>query len=263
VVEAYVRPLRLENQVVIVTGGAGGIGESVSQRLAHEGATVVVADVEAERAEEVARRLGRSSSAIAFDAAEPESIARLVATTLDRYGRIDVLHNNAALMDSDVFAADTNAVDTPLELWERVFAINARAYFIACKHVLPHMSARGSGSIINTASVYGLAADETLISYGMSKAAVIALTKYIAVQHGLNGIRCNAIAPGTILTPHGPAAADPALSERLARQTLMGRLGTPAEVAALVAYLASDDASHVTGQVICCDGGLLAHLPFP
>jgi NAD(P)-dependent dehydrogenase (short-subunit alcohol dehydrogenase family) len=251
---------RLENKVAIVTGGAGGIGSATAHRLASEGARVVVADINLGRAREVAQAVGHDALAVAYDAADAASIQSLIETAIQRCGRLDILHNNAAVTAPEKQSQDTTAVDIPFEIWDLTLKVNLTSYMAAAKYALPHMIARGSGAIINTASGSGSHGDLARIAYGTSKAAIINLTRYIATQHGRQGIRCNAISPGLILT----AAAEktvPELLQMISEHVLTTRLGRPEDVAALVAFLASEDAAYINGQNITCDGGMTAHQP--
>ena len=251
---------RLEGRVAIVTGGAGGIGAATTARFVSEGALVVVADIDEARAKEVASRHGDKAIAIAFDAADNEAVRAMIDGVAARFGQIDVLHNNLALLTEVAVTQDTTVVDTPFEVWNDLMAVNAGSYFAACKFAIPHMLAKGRGAIINTATGCALAGDERRIAYGASKAAVVALTKYVATQYGRKGIRCNTIAPGLILT-ETLKRASPELLNIMSRHILTPRLGEPEDIAALAAFLASDEAGYINGELICCDGGLLAHLP--
>ena len=152
----------------------------------------------------------------------------------DSFGRLDILHNNAAMTDPVLQAQDTTAIDIPIEVWNTTMSINVTGYLLGCKYALPYMISAGAGSIINTASGSGVMGDLARIAYGSSKGAIIALTKYVATQYGQQGIRCNAIAPGVILTPALEATA-PGLKELIKRHVLTKRFGTPDDVAALVA----------------------------
>ena len=251
---------RLEDKVAIVTGGAGGIGSATARRLTSEGARVAVADIDLPRAREVARAVGSDAIAVQYDAADTASIQSLVETTVKHYGRLDILHNNAAVTAPEKQSQDTTAVDIPFEIWELTLRVNLTSYLAASKYALPHMIAQGSGAIINTASGSGSHGDLARIGYGTSKAAIINLTRYIATQHGRQGIRCNAISPGLILT----AAAEktvPELLQMISEHVLTKRLGRPEDVAALVAFLASEDAGYINGQNITCDGGMTSHQP--
>jgi NAD(P)-dependent dehydrogenase (short-subunit alcohol dehydrogenase family) len=251
---------RLQGKVAIVTGGGGGIGAAVVRRLVAEGARVAVGDVVEASADKVAQPLGDQAIAIRFDAARPESVRELVERTVERFGRLDILHNNAALTDPERQSQDTNAIDIPYDIWNATLSVNVGGYLLGCKYALPHMIAGGGGSIINTASGSGVAGDLARIAYGSSKAAIIALTKYVATQHGHQNIRCNAIAPGVILT-EALTRTVPGLAEIIKRHVLTTRFGTPEDVAALVAFLASDESGYITGESIGINGGSLSHQP--
>jgi NAD(P)-dependent dehydrogenase (short-subunit alcohol dehydrogenase family) len=251
---------RFAGQVAIVTGGASGIGEAVCLRLAGEGASVVVADINGEPARKLAEQLGGGSIAVEFDAGDTVSARRLVEAAMDLHGRIDVLHNNAAISSPDVHARDTDAVRIDFETWDRVMAVNLRGYLAACKFALPHMIAVGRGAIVNTASAGGFSGDVSRIAYNVSKAAILGLTRQIATQHGAQGIRCNAVAPGLVLTPAVRAVAADVV-EVMGRHILTKQFGEPADIASLVCFLASDEARYINGQVYVIDGGMLAHNP--
>ncbi len=251
---------RLAGLVAIVTGGGGRIGGATAKRLAREGARVVVADIVMEAAERVADEIGENALAMAFDAGDPDSIERLVNRSAQYFGGIDILHNNAALLDVAFLNNDTDVVNVTLETWDKTMEVNVRGYVVACKHVIPHMRKAGKGSIINTTSNAALAGDSTRIAYGASKAAIISLTRTMATQHGREFIRSNAVSPGLITDPDLEARF-PDLHTVSARHTLLPRYGRGEDMAAAVAFLASDDASFITGQVLCIDGGMLAHQP--
>src|SRR5271155_3217654 len=169
---------RLEDKVAIVTGGAGGIGSATARRLASEGARVVVADINLPQASEVADSIGAQTLALAYDAADVASIKDLVEATVRHFGRLDILHNNAAITSAQVQAQDTTVVDIPFEIWDQTLQVNLKSYMAGCKYALPHMLAGGGGAIINTASGSGSHGDLARVAYGTSKAAVINLTRY-------------------------------------------------------------------------------------
>lgn len=250
----------LAGKVAIVTGGAGRIGRAVVARLVAEGVRTVVADIDADAAAAVAQNHGEMAEGIGFDAGDESSIARLVETTVSRFGGLDILHNNAAFVNLGELGEDTTALDTPLDLWDVTMNVNVRGYFIACRHAIPHMLARGGGSIINTSSGSGHRGDDVRIAYGTSKGAVSTLTLYVAAQHGKQGIRCNAIAPGLIADEYLRELA-PKLVALNERHNLLSRVGHPDDIAALVAFLASDESSFITGQVIAIDAGQSSHNP--
>jgi meso-butanediol dehydrogenase/(S,S)-butanediol dehydrogenase/diacetyl reductase len=238
---------RLQDTAAIVTGGGSGIGRAICVRFAGEGASVVVADVVGERAEEVAVAVG--GRAVQADVTVAADVARLVEAA----GRVDVLVNNAGGGMSD------GLLEIEEEAWDAEVALNLKSAFLCTKAVLPQMIERGKGAIVNISSVNGMAffANE---AYSAAKAGLINFTRSTAVRYGRLGIRANAIAPGTIRTPLWQERVDkqPAIFERLLRWYPLGRVGEPEDIAAAAAFLASDDASWVTGEVIKVDGGLLA-----
>ena len=232
--------MTFEGKRVLVTGGGSGIGAAVARRLAGQGAEVVVADLSPDA---VATELG--AQALMLDVRDEAQ----VAPAMDG---VDVLVNAAGI------GSTTNAPETTLETWENVFAVNARGTFLCCKHAIPGMVARGGGSIVNFASIAGLIGLPNRAAYSASKGAVIALTRALAIDHVADGIRVNAVAPGTVDSPWVRRLVEDvgeSLDALRARQP-MGRLGTPEEIADAVAYLAS--AEFVTGSVLVIDGGMTA-----
>lgn len=251
---------RFVGKVAIVTGGAGGLGSAMVARLVSEGAKVIVSDIDGTRADTVAAEHGANAAAIQFDAAENESIRKMVDGCIDRFGRLDILINNHAYLSPDLAETDTTVLDTPFETWDSTMAVNVGSFFASCKFAIPHMLASGSGAIVNIASGSGLAGDVTRLAYSVSKSAVVGLTKNVATQYGKKGIRCNSIAPGLILTATLKRNA-PELVGMMSRHILTPRLGEPEDIASLAAFLASEEAGYINGQVISCDGGLHAHHP--
>ena len=252
----------LAGRVAIVTGSASGIGEGVVRTLARRGARVVVADIDIEGANRVAADIeadGGSALALSVDVGEPVQIIRMVDEVLAAFGQIDVLHNNAvggSPLDSDVLHMD-------IEAWDRAMAVNLRGYMLGCQAVLPTMLAQGRGSIVNTSSNSALGGDLTRTAYGVSKAGINALTMYVATQYGRAGVRCNAVSPGVVLTPRMASgdALPQAARDIYQRTHLSPRFALPQDIAHLVAFLASDDSEMINGQILCIDGGMLAHHP--
>jgi NAD(P)-dependent dehydrogenase (short-subunit alcohol dehydrogenase family) len=251
--------MRLDGKIALVVGGGRGIGRASALRLASEGATVVVADVLADNAAKVAAEIG-SGAGVGVDIADEDSIVAMVRTAIDSFGRIDVLHNNAADTRPEILGEDGDVVSMTQELWDQTIAVNVRGPMLTCKHVIPHMLDQGGGSIISTSSASGLTGDEVRTAYAASKAALNSLTWSIATMYGKRGIRCNAVAPGLVLSERHETDAPDATALAL-RSHLTPRVGRPDDIAAAVAYLASDDAAFVTGQILSVDGGLLNHMP--
>ena len=238
---------RFSGKRALVTGAGSGIGEAVARGLHAEGAEVVLADLRAEPVEAIAAELGGRATPVMLDVRDEQAVRRAV-------GDLDVLANVAGI------ASTTSAPETALDTWEDVFAVNARGTFLCCKHAIPAMVTRGGGSIVNMGSVAALVGLRNRAAYCASKGAVIALTRALAIDHVADGVRVNAVCPGTVDSPWVRRLVDDvgeSLDALRARQP-MGRLGAPDEIAAAVLYLASDDAAFVTGTAFVIDGGLTA-----
>ncbi len=238
---------RFTGSRALVTGAGSGIGEAVARRLHAEGADVVLADVRGPAVEALAGELGERASGVQLDVRDEASVREVAA-------EVDVLANVAGI------GSTTSAPDTPLAVWEDVFAVNARGTFLCCKHAIPGMVERGGGAIVNMASIAGLVGLRNRAAYSASKGAVISLTRALAIDHVADGVRVNAVCPGTVDSPWVRRLVDEAgesLDALRARQP-MGRLGSPDEIAEAVLYLASKDAAFVTGTAFVIDGGLTA-----
>src|SRR4051812_35331197 len=256
---------RFTGKVAIVTGGAGNIGKATAKLLAAEGAAVTVADVTADAALVVVAEIeagGGTARAQATDVTDSDAVAAMVRDTVAAYGGLDVLHNNAAAIALN--GKDQDVVTMDLDTWYRVLDVNLTGPMLGCRFAIPAMLERGGGAIVNTASAAAFYGSRTLLAYGTSKAALVALTQYVATAYSDRGIRCNAVAPGVVVGEEMQASLGGAMGERLRRYTvghLIGRLGYPEEIAEAVAYLASDAAAFVTGTVLRVDGGFTAHDP--
>jgi NAD(P)-dependent dehydrogenase (short-subunit alcohol dehydrogenase family) len=254
---------RYNGKVAVISGTSGGIGAATARRLASEGAKVVLADIivaGAEKTAETIRATGGECFVQYLDLAKEESIEALIDATIERYGRIDVLFNNAADTSSDTMAKDAAIEFMDADIWDGVFRINTRGTMLMIKHSLPHMIRQGGGAIINTSSGASLRGDLFRPAYAASKAAIHALTEYVAAQYGKKGIRCNAVSPGLVVTETARENQGHNLDLYLSHH-LTPRLGDPDDIAAMVALLGSDDGSFITAQIIPVDGGISTHFP--
>jgi NAD(P)-dependent dehydrogenase (short-subunit alcohol dehydrogenase family) len=255
--------MTLEGKIAIVTGGGSGIGRATAIVMARRGAVVGVADINDAAAEAVVAEIsdaGGSAEPIHLDICSEDEIRNGVEGMVARHGRLDVMHNNAAYAPPDVLAADTEILSIPTEVWDRVMQGTLRGTMLCCRYAVLAMRTNGGGSIVNTSSMYGMSAFYRMPAYGVSKAGINLLTEHVATAHGREGIRCNAVAPSMINTPMLAAAIPKAFIDMNVDATLTGFLGEPDDVAKTVAWLASDDARYITGQVIRVDGGSTAHL---
>jgi NAD(P)-dependent dehydrogenase (short-subunit alcohol dehydrogenase family) len=253
---------RFQGKVAVVTGAGGGIGAATAKRLAAEGAKVVIADLNGPAGEAVAGQIGEAggvAKAVQTDVADLAALEVMTQAAVDAFGGLDILVNNAALLAQ---ADDKDVRNVPDALWERMYAVNVFAIARACRLAIPLMIARGGGAILNIASGTAFRGEPIRAAYGSSKAAVVGLTRNIAASCARDGVRCNAVSPGLI-------ASDIVLSrpnaqqERVVAGSPLGRMGHPDEIAATVAFLCSEDASFITGQVISVDGGNRALLYYP
>lgn len=248
---------RFDGKVAIITGGAGAIGRATARRLTRDGCRVVVADLDERRASAVAAELGDSAIGVGVDVTDEESVRSLVARAIERFGRVDILHNNAGVL------LPGSVTELSRAQWDRTLAVNVTGAFLCSKHVIPVMQRAGGGSIIHTSSTSGFVGEPGIAAYCASKGAVVMLAKQMAIDYARQGIRVNAICPGWIDTPFN----DPVIERTGGREALqpyveqmvpMGRQGTPEEVADVVAFLASDDSRLMTGSAVVVDAGLTA-----
>lgn len=252
----------LSDRVAIVTGAGQGIGAEVAAVMADRGATVILNDIVADRVEETAAALraqGFRAEASVFDLTDEDDIARAVGAIAARHGRIDIVHNNAAFQTSEQRAHDLDVINLPADAWDKAFAVNARGPMLLCKHVLPTMISGGGGAIIHSASGFGLLGEMTLTAYGASKAALINLGRFIATQYGKQGVRSNVIAIGFVLSENAIESTPQAVKDVLLSHHLNPELGSPRDIANVVAFLASDESRFINGALIPVDGGFSAH----
>jgi len=250
--------MRLDGKVAVITGAGSGMGRVAAQMFAAEGARVVVAEFAAEAGEETVRQVtdaGGEASFVRADVSREEEASAMVAAAVDRYGRIDVLYNNAGIMPE----ADHSVVDTDVGVWDQVMAVNLRGVFLGCKYAIPRMVEQGSGSVINISSFVALlGCSVPQDAYTASKGAVLSLTRSLAVQFGPRGVRSNAICPGPIETP---LLVDWLLKDEAAKQLRLarnptGRFGKPEEIVNAAIYLASDESRWTNGAHFVIDGGI-------
>jgi len=254
--------MRLKDRVALISGSGSGIGEATAKRLATEGAAVVVADLNEEGAQRVAeeiRKAGGKAEAHKANIGNPSDVEGMIKFALSKFGRLDILHNNAIRLYTGKIGEMT------LDQFRKSVEVGLTAYFYTTRCALEVMVAQRKGAIINTASVSGLAADYGLGAYNAIKAGVINLTRATAIEYARKGIRCNAVCPGAILTPPilKSRSAMPELARITEQAIPMGRYGEPVEIANVVLFLASDEASYVNGAYIVADGGLTAHTGIP
>ena len=244
----------LAGKVIVVAGGAGGIGTATSVRLAEEGASVVVGDLDASAAEVVASRIS-GALAVQVDVSDESSVAAMVAATVSAFGRIDGLHANAADLSPATIGGDSDALTVPLDLFDHTLSVNLRGHLLCTRHVLPHLLESGGGAIVYTSSAAAFIGERHRPSYAVAKSGLNALARHVASRWGKEGIRANAVAPGLVLGPAAQAGVGAEFLERALAGGRSHRLGTPDDVAGVVALLLSDDGSWINGQVISVDGG--------
>ena len=252
--------MKLDGKVAVVTGAASGMGEAIAKLFAKEGARVVVADISAAGAERVAGEIGAEGGKavpVAADVAEEADVQKMIDTAVAQFGTLDILVNNAGIMDNMMPVHELTD-----ELWDRVMAVNATGPMRAIRKALPLFLEKRSGNIINIASIGGLTGSRAGAAYTASKHAVVGLTRNVGFQYATSGIRCNAIAPGGVMTNIGTTMTSPSKFgyERAALgMALNPRTGEPAEIARVALFLASDDSSFVNGAVLVADAGWSAY----
>jgi len=249
--------MRLKDKVAIITGSAGGMGQSAAELFAREGASIVVTDIAYDAGEETARKIrdmGGRAIFVTANVAKENDVKNMVGSAIDAFGHVDVLYNNAGIMPSN----DGSVTDITGEIWDRVMDVNLKSAFLVSKYTIPHMMKQGKGSIINVASFVALmGCTVPQDAYTASKGGMLSLTKSFAIQYGRYGIRCNAICPGPIETPllRYLWTSEEARNLRLNRIPL-GRFGEANDIIYMALYLASDESSWTTGAWLVIDGGI-------
>jgi NAD(P)-dependent dehydrogenase (short-subunit alcohol dehydrogenase family) len=245
--------MRLANKVVIITGGAKGIGRGTAVRLAREGARIVIGDIDSDsglKTAEDVKKLGAAVRFVEADVSRVEDVKRLVQETLDAFGGVDVLHSNAAYLQDFRPVLETTEAE-----WEKALAVSLKGGFLCSKEVLPQMIKRGKGSIIFTASILSHVVIPGYAAYSVAKGGLLQLMRSLALDYGRHGIRVNAVCPGPIRTWPEDTEVPRDLQDSLTNATILKRFGTPEEVANCVLFLASDESSFVTGSCLFVDGG--------
>jgi NAD(P)-dependent dehydrogenase (short-subunit alcohol dehydrogenase family) len=246
---------RLDGKVCVITGAGGGMGADAAQLFTEEGAQVCVADLDLAAADKVAGEVG--GLAVQVNVAEEDSVRAMYAAAKEKFGGIDVLYNNAGISPAD----DDSILETDLDAWERVQAVNTRGVYLCCKHGIPYLLERGGGSVINVASFVALVGAATSqISYTASKGAVLSMSRELGVQFARQGVRVNALCPGPVETPLLLRiwSETPGAAERRLVHVPMGRMAKPREIVNAALFLASDESSYVNASTFLVDGGLTA-----
>ena len=251
---------RLKGKVAIVTGSTSGIGLGTAKLFASEGASVIVCGRRQEKGQAVVNEIkadGGEATYLFLDLTKPETIDRLFEETVKKYGKIDILINNA----SNVALPDGRVDEVTMEMWDNIFNTDLRGTFYMIKTVLPHMQENGGGSIVNIGSMASCGGDLGGTAYACAKAGVDMLTKDVALQYGKQSIRCNCIRPGLIVTPQNDAYVAQAVKDIFLNNICVNRYGCPNDIGYMALYLASDESAFMTGQVVTVDGGMNSHVP--
>ena len=255
--------MRLKDKVSLITGAASGIGAATARTFAREGAAVVVADINDEGGDRMVNQIrdaGGTAEFVRADIGQPKEVEAMIKAAVDRFGQLDILHNNA------IMATAGHIGEITLTGWQKTIDVGLTAYWYATKCAIAEMMPRKRGAIVNTASISGLGGDYMMGAYNAIKAGVINLTRTTAIEYARKGIRCNAVCPGPITTPAllNVLKIEPKqITDQICEAIPMGRLGDPQEIANLVLFLASDEASYITGAYFVADGGLTAHTGMP
>jgi meso-butanediol dehydrogenase/(S,S)-butanediol dehydrogenase/diacetyl reductase len=242
----------LSGKVAVITGAGSGIGAATARRFAREGATLVLSDLNDATGQELAKEVG-AAAFIPANVTDSARVEALMQAAVDRCGALHIVCNNAGI------GSYGNAPDLEIETWKQVVDVDLTAVFYGCKYAIPHLRKAGGGAIVNTASISGLFGDYGLVAYNAAKGGVVNLTRTVAIDHARESIRVNCVCPGPIDTPLlQPLLGLPGVEDAYKECVPMGRIGKPEEVAAVITFLASDDASYITGAAVVVDGGVTA-----
>lgn len=250
---------RMDGKVSVITGGAGGIGFATARIMAMRGAQIVLADIAEDKAKALAQTLP-DAIGLMLDLSDETSVEHMIATVMERFGKLDILVNNAALLGPEIAANDGDIEHMATEIWDRTYRVNVRGTMSACRAALPHLRV-SRGNIVNTVSNLALQGHLVQAAYASSKAAIIQMSRSIAASHGVYGVRCNAVAPGMTTTHALRDAFPPSLRELVEAETLRDQLGAPEDIGEAISFLASDAARNITGHVLVADGGCASHVP--
>lgn len=255
---------KLAGKIAVVTGAGQGLGRETARTLARHGARITIAELDAARAEDAAQEIrdgGGDAMGVAVDVSDEVQVKAMVDAVVARFGGIDILHNNAAILTPEHRAGDRDVCNVDHATWLRTMTVNAGGALLCSKYVIPHMIARGGGSLIHSSSGFGGQGDLTLTAYGMSKAAIALMSKSIAAQYGKQGVRSNTIQIGLVLGENAQHSVQGELRQIILDAHLTPELGHPRNIADVVAFLASDESAFITGATIPVDGGFSSHVP--
>ncbi|PHR83410.1 MAG: short-chain dehydrogenase [Colwellia sp.] len=255
---------KLKDRVAVVTGAAGGLGAEAARVLASHGAKIAIIDINGEMADKMAAEIctkGGEAIAVATDISQEASVKLMVEQVVGHFGRIDILHNNAAILSNEQREGDRDVINMDVDAWDRAMAVNLRGAMLCSKYCIPEMIKLKRGSVINVASGLGAQGDLTLSAYAASKAALIMLARSIAAQYGKQGIRANALLIGLAPAENAHKSMPAEMLQIIRDNHLTPELGTPKQIADAVAFLACDESSFVTGSTLSVDGGFGSHTP--
>ncbi len=247
----------VRDKVIVIAGGATGIGAATAHQLAAAGAHVVVGDINEEGGRATVASIGGDARFVAFDISDEESVEHLMASTVEAFGRLDGLFSNAADLSANVLNRDTNIVDMDVATWRKTLDVDLTGFFFTARHAIPRLLERGGGPIVVTSSAAAFYTEHVRAAYATAKAGLGALVRHIAVRWGKQGIRCNAVAPGVVLSEQLRPNVPEAHIEAFLAMHRLDRLGIPDDIASTVLFLLSEESTWITGQIVSVDGGMV------